>query len=98
MDSQQRQHTSEIAQIRERIALEYESANRVFTDFTPTARHEYITRRQENIAACFRDLTQYMSPHEAMQTVLDVEQEVYGCIVLQDTISASMQAIHGGSV
>jgi hypothetical protein len=64
---------SEVARIRERIACEYEAANRVFTGFTPTARHEFITRRQENIATCFAELRQYMSPEEAVMVVVQAE-------------------------
>ncbi len=53
---------SEVARLRERIALEYQAASRVFTDFTPAARHEYITKRQQNIETCYQDLKKHMSP------------------------------------
>ena len=62
-------NTSEVARLREQIALEYEATQRVFTDFTATARHEFITKRQETIAACFQELQQHMTPLEAAAMV-----------------------------
>jgi len=67
---------SEVARLREQIALEYQAASRVFHDFTPTAQHEFITKRQENIAACYEELKQFMSPQEAMILLTQVEAEV----------------------
>ena len=67
---------SEIARIREQVELEYQAASRVFTDFTETARHEYINQRQVNIAACFNELRQYMTPQAAMEVIFEVEQAV----------------------
>ena len=69
---------SEIARLRERIASEYRAAQRVFTDFTPTARHEFIIQRQENIAEHITELTKYMSFPEAMLIVTQVDNEVHG--------------------
>lgn len=60
---------SEVARIRERIALEYQASQRIFTDFTPTAKHAYITKRQENIGACFEELSKLLSPQEAIVIV-----------------------------
>ncbi|HEU5231076.1 MAG TPA: hypothetical protein VFU49_24860 [Ktedonobacteraceae bacterium] len=60
---------SEVARIREQIALEYQASQRMFSDFTPTAKHQYITKRQENIAVCFQELQQYMTPAEAVAIV-----------------------------
>jgi len=62
---------SEVARIRERIALEYQASQRVFTDFTPTAKHAYITRRQENIGAYFEELSKLLSPQEAIVIVAE---------------------------
>jgi F0F1-type ATP synthase gamma subunit len=56
---------SEVTRLREQIRLEYEASQRVFTDFTPTARHQFLTKRQENIASCFEELKQYVSAQEA---------------------------------
>jgi methyltransferase-like protein len=69
---------SEVANLREKIALEYQAAKQVFTNFTPTARHEFITKRQENIAAYFEDLKQHMSPDEAILLIIQVDNEIHG--------------------
>jgi len=68
---------SEVAQLRERIAQEYQAANRVFTDFTPNARHEFIVKRQENIAACFVELQHHISPEEAMELIIEVGDQIH---------------------
>jgi hypothetical protein len=60
---------SEVARIREQITLEYQSTNFIFNGFTPTAQHEYITRKQENIASYFEELTHHMTPEEAMKLI-----------------------------
>jgi hypothetical protein len=60
---------SEVSRIREQIRLEYEASQRIFTDFTLTARHQYITKRQENIGACFEELSKLLSPQEAIAIV-----------------------------
>jgi len=60
---------SEVVRLREQIRLEYEASQRIFTDFTPTAKHTYITRRQENIGACFEELSKLLSPQEAIVIV-----------------------------
>ncbi len=68
---------SDIARLREQIELEYQASRRVFTDFTPTAQHAYITKRQENIEACYQDLKKYVSPEEAVGILIQAEQAVY---------------------
>jgi hypothetical protein len=65
-DGMNETNKSEVARLREQIELEYQATQRVFTDFTATARHEFITKRQENIAACFEELKQLMPPEEAI--------------------------------
>lgn len=62
---------SEVARLRERIALEYQASQRVFTDFTSTSRHEFITKRQENISACFEELSRLMPKEEAIAIVAE---------------------------
>ena len=57
---------SDVARLKAQIAAEYQAVNRLFTDFTPTARHELITKRQERIASCFEELQKHMPPQEAM--------------------------------
>ncbi len=78
---------SEIARLREQIASEYRAARRVFTDFTPTARHEFIIKRQENIAGYVTELTQYMSFPEALLIVTQVDNEVHGLPSSSGTVS-----------
>ena len=70
--------TSKVAQLRAQIALEYQASKRIFTDFTPTARHEYLIKRQENIAGYFEELKKHMSPEDAMLTMIQVDTEVNG--------------------
>ncbi|HLG66063.1 MAG TPA: hypothetical protein VKY19_29365 [Ktedonosporobacter sp.] len=62
---------SEVARLREQIRLEYEASQRVFTSFTPTAKHQYITQRQENIGACFERLSKLMPPEEAIAVLAE---------------------------
>jgi hypothetical protein len=69
---------SEVAHLRAQIAREYQASTNVFTGFTLTARHEFITKRQENIAGCFECLKQYMSGEEAFALLLQVDDEVHG--------------------
>ena len=69
---------SEIARLREQIAREYQASQRVFTDFTLTARHEYITKRQENIAGHYEELKKYLSLEEAMLLMIQIDNEAHG--------------------
>lgn len=64
---------SEVARLREQIELEYQACQRVFTDFTPTGRHEFIIKRQENIEACYQELKQYIGPEEAIKVMIQAE-------------------------
>lgn len=64
---------SEIARLREQITLEYEACKQVFEGFSATANHAFITARQENIEAYYRELTCYISPAEAMQIIVEAE-------------------------
>jgi hypothetical protein len=61
---------SEVARLRRQIELEYEAANRVFIDFTPTARHDFITKRQENIEGYFQELKKFITPEEALNLII----------------------------
>lgn len=62
---------SEVTRLREQIRLEYEASQRIFTHFTPTAKHAYITKRQENIGVCFEELSKLLSPQEAIVIVVE---------------------------
>ena len=69
---------SDVVRIRRQIELEYEASNRTFTDFTPTAKHEFIRERQENIAHCFDDLRKILPDDEAIQVFIQAQKNVYG--------------------
>ena len=62
---------SEVARLKAQIELEYQAAQRVFTDFTPTAKHAYITQRQENIGVCFEELSKLMPREDAIALVAE---------------------------
>jgi len=66
---------SEVARIKEQITREYQAAQHVFGGFTPTAKHEYLTKRQENLGMHFEELKKHMSPEEAMQIFMQVEKK-----------------------
>jgi len=70
-DGMNETNKSEAARLREQIELEYQATQRMFTDFTPTARHEFIIKRQENIAACFEELKKLIPPEEAIVILVE---------------------------
>src|SRR5437588_12953332 len=67
------EHKSEVARIREQIAREYQAAQQIFGGFTPTAKHEFLTKRQENLGMYFEELKKHISPEAAMQIFMQVE-------------------------
>jgi hypothetical protein len=66
---------SEVARLRQQIAEEYQAASRVFGEFAETSRHDFITKRQENVASYFEKLTQHVSPDEAMRILIQASGE-----------------------
>jgi len=62
---------SEIARIREQIALEYQSVQQVFLGFTQKAKHAFYTQSQERIALHFEELQKHLSPEQAMQILIE---------------------------
>jgi F0F1-type ATP synthase gamma subunit len=70
------QRKSEVARIKEQIALEYQAANHIFINFTPTAKHAFITKRTENIARYFEELKQIVPTEEAFEVVLQIQDHV----------------------
>ena len=80
---------SEVARIKQQIANEYQAASRVFTDFTATARHAYLTARQENLGACLEELTQHMSPEDAMRTFIQAQVETTQKLICAETDESS---------
>jgi hypothetical protein len=79
-DGMNEPNQSEVARLREQIACEYRASQRVFSGFSPTARHEYITKRQENIAGHFEELKKHMSPEEAMLLMMQIDNEAHGIL------------------
>jgi hypothetical protein len=67
---------SEVARIKQQIAIEYQAASRVFTEFNAKARHAYLTARQEKLGACLEELTLHMSPEDAMQIFIQAQAEI----------------------
>ena len=80
---------SEVARIKQQIANEYQAASRVFTDFTATARHAYLTARQENLGAFLEALTQHMSPEDAMRTFIQAQVETTQKLTCDETDESS---------
>ncbi len=80
-------NTSEVACLREQIRLEYEASQRIFTDFTPTAKHQYITKRQENIGACFEELSKLLSPQEAIVIIAEALDASQSACASSESIS-----------
>jgi len=62
---------SEVARIREQIALEYQSAQFVFNVFTENAKHEFLNQRNENLANHFEELQKHLSPEDAMKILIE---------------------------
>ena len=69
---------SEVARLKQQIALEYEAAARIFTQLSITARHDLIEHRQEKLGDYFQELTQFMSPEEAMRIFVQIEKKGNG--------------------
>jgi hypothetical protein len=78
---------SEVARLREQIELEYQACQRVFTDFTPMAKHQYITKRQENIGVCFEELKKLLPPEEAIAIVAETLNALQSSGSLSGSIS-----------
>jgi hypothetical protein len=87
---------SEVARIKQQIAIEYQAASRVFTDFNAKARHAYLTARQEELGVCLEELTLYMSPEEAMQTFIQVQAEMVQKLTNDQTTKVSSEKFFVG--
>jgi hypothetical protein len=66
---------SEVARIKQQISLEYEAAARIFTQPSITSQHDFIEHRQEKLGDYFEELTQHMSPEEAIQIFVQIEKQ-----------------------
>lgn len=68
--------SSEVAQLRERIHLEYEAAQQgLYGTAQGTAQHAFITRRLENMADHHRALKQLVGEHEAIGILIEVLEQ-----------------------
>ncbi len=62
---------SEVAQLLRQIELEYQAAQRCFTEFSAVARHQTITARMENMQHCHAQLQKIVGEHEAIKLVVE---------------------------
>jgi hypothetical protein len=69
------ENKSEVARIKQQIALEYEAAAGIFTLPSIVSRHDFIERRQEKLGDYFEELTRHMSPEEAIQIFIQIEKQ-----------------------
>ena len=68
--------SSEVAQLRQRIHLEYEAAQRgLYGIAKGTARHAFITQRLENMADHHKALQQLVGDHEAVKILVEVLEQ-----------------------
>jgi hypothetical protein len=66
---------SEIARLRQRIAEEYEAAMRGLSGLAyGTAKHEFITRRMEQICTCHETLKELVGEQEATKMLAETLQ------------------------
>jgi len=89
-DTMDETNKSEVARIKQQIADEYQAASRVFTDFTATAKHAYLTARQEKLGTCLEELTQHMSPEDAMRTFIQAQVETTQKLTCDETDESSL--------
>jgi hypothetical protein len=66
---------SEVARLRQQIALEYEAAQRALTGMAITARHDFITARMERIAEYHQELVKEVGSPEAIRVVYELANE-----------------------
>lgn len=70
MDVQE--NRSEVARLRQRIAQEYEAATRGLIGLAfGTAKHEFITKRMEQISTCHETLKQLVGEQEATRMLAE---------------------------
>jgi hypothetical protein len=72
------EHGSDVARLRQRIALEYEAAMRGLTGLAITAPHEFITARMERIADCHQELQALVGEPAAIQVVAQALERAGG--------------------
>jgi hypothetical protein len=71
------ENKSEVARLRQRIAQEYEAATRGLTGLAyGTAKHEFITRRMEQIGSCHETLKHLVGEQEATRMLAETLEEL----------------------
>ena len=71
-----KENHSEIARLRQRIAEEYEAAQRGLTGFAQgSAKHEFITVRTEHIGVCHQALKDLVGEGEATRMMVETIEE-----------------------
>ncbi|MDQ2902414.1 MAG: hypothetical protein ABI456_10160 [Ktedonobacteraceae bacterium] len=65
-------HMSTVAQLRHQIEAEYIAAQRGLEGLAAVARHEYITKRMENMDCYHRQLVRLVGEERAIQMVAQV--------------------------
>lgn len=67
---------SEVAQLRQRIDLEYKAAQQGLSGTAQgAAQHAFITKRLENMAECHQTLQQLVGVQGAIQILVDVLEQ-----------------------
>ncbi|MBV9229762.1 MAG: hypothetical protein JOZ18_10650 [Chloroflexi bacterium] len=66
---------SEVARIRRQIGDEYIAAKLAMDGFAVTARHEFITTKMQNIAACHQELVKLVGKKEATKVMAETTWE-----------------------
>ncbi|GHP00060.1 hypothetical protein KSF_101070 [Reticulibacter mediterranei] len=70
------ERSSEVAQLRQRILLEYEAAQRGLTGTAQgTTRHAFITKRLENMSAYHQVLKQLVGEQGAIELLVEVLEQ-----------------------
>ena len=62
---------SEVARLRRQIADEYIAAKLAMEGFAVTARHEFVTAKMQNIAACHQELVKLVGGQEATKVIAE---------------------------
>jgi hypothetical protein len=65
------ENKSEVARIRQLIALEYESVELAVKGLSITSRHDFIAKRQQNIQGYVQDLASIVGEHEATRMAFE---------------------------
>jgi hypothetical protein len=75
-DPHMNEHKSEVAQLLQRISLEYEAATRGLTGLSAgSAKHSFITARLEQIGAYHEQLTSLVGEVQATQLVIELSEQ-----------------------